>query len=664
MNKAQTEITNLIAILNKASEEYYVLDNPSITDQEYDGYLRRLEDLEKEYPELIDPNSPTQHVGGERLESFKKVTHKIPLLSLPDVFSIEEISDWAEKLNKEHIKQEFVCEQKIDGLSVSLLYEHGILVRAATRGNGVTGEDITENVKTIRNVPLKLKKEIDIEVRGEIFMHKATLNKLNAERKRQNLPLLQNCRNAAAGSIRQLDPKIAKQRNLDVWIYHLPNPLDYGLKTHYEAIEFMHNLGLKTNPANKLVTSESDILAYINDLGSKRESLSYDIDGVVIKLNDIKTQLELGYTSKYPRWAIAYKFPALEVLTKLNDIIFTVGRTGQITPNAVLEGAIVMGSMVRRATLHNEDYCLTKDLRIGDIVSIRKAGDVIPEVVEPKKERRTGLEIPFKMIDNCPICGSRLEKIGADYYCLNKECPARNIESLIHYASKEAMNIETMGEEVIEDFYNLGFLTKIEDFYALDTHYNEIILEDGYGKKSLDKMLDMIKRSKENSLERLIFGLGIPGIGKKKATVLAEYFKTMDNLEFTSIEVLDEIPDIGEILANNIFNYFIHHRILLGNLRTLGINMKYLGAEKQTNEYFTNKKFVITGTIEGYSREEIKRIIESYDGSVSDSVSSKTNVVIVGKEPGSKYDKAMNLGIDIWNEEKIIKILSEVENAK
>jgi DNA ligase (NAD+) len=657
---AKEEIEKLIKILNQANEEYYLDDNPTLTDQEYDGYLRRLEDLEHEYPEFIDPNSPTQHVGGTRLTSFAKVVHKIPMLSLPDVFSIEEIKEWEDRIKKANVKEEFVCEQKIDGLSVSLVYQKGLLIRAATRGNGVEGEDITQNAKTIRNIPLKLNKEIDIEVRGEIFMHKATLNKLNEERKKNNEPLLQNCRNAASGSIRQLDPNITKKRNLDVWIYHLPNPLDYGLKTHHEAIEFMHDLGLKTNPANKMAYSLDDILNYINDLGVKRDSLSYDIDGVVIKLNDIEKQLELGYTAKYPRWAIAYKFPAKEVLTRLNDIIFTVGRTGQITPNAVLEGAIVMGSMIRRATLHNEDYCLEKDLRIGDIVSIRKAGDVIPEVVEAKTDRRTGIEIPFKMITECPICHTNLVKIGADYYCPNKLCPARNIEGLIHYASKEAMNIETMGEEVITDFYNLGFITKIEDFYSLKDHYEEIILEDGYGKKSVDKMLEMIERSKHNSLDRLIYALGIPGIGKKKATILAENFHNMDTLEFTSYEVLDSIPDIGDILSQNIVNYFNNHRELLGNLRKIGLNMEYLGEKKETNDYFTNKKFVITGSIEGYSRDEIKHIIEKYKGSTSESVSKKTDVVIVGKDPGSKYTKAQELNIEIWDEKKILEILKEL----
>jgi DNA ligase (NAD+) len=658
------EMDELIAILNKASIEYYTYDSPSITDQEYDGYMRRLEDLENAYPELKNPNSPTSRVGGEKLDKFAKITHQIPMLSLPDVFNLDEIKAFDERIRKSGYETTYVCEEKIDGLSVSLHYENGILVSGATRGNGKVGEDITNNVKTIKNVPLKLEHDITIEVRGEIYMPKVTLKKLNNQRKKEGLPLLQNCRNAAAGSIRQLDSSITAKRNLDVWIYHLPNPEDYGLKTHWEAIEFMRSLGFKTNPENRMAHSIDDILAFINDTGAKRKDIPYDIDGVVIKLNNIEAQHELGYTAKFPRWAIAYKFPAEEVLTRLNDIVFTVGRTGQITPNAVLEGAIVAGSMVRRATLHNEAYCLQKDLRIGDIVSLHKAGDVIPEVGEVKTERRVGTEIPFKMIGECPICGSNLVKKGADYFCINPNCPARNIEALIHYASKEAMNLETMGPEVIEDFYNLGFLTKIEDFYFLTNHKEEIILEDGYGTKSVDKMLDAIKASKQNSLERLIYALGIPGIGQKTALILAENYHNLDNLEFTSLENLHEIPDIGDTLAENIVNFFASHRELLGHLREYGLNTVFLGEKKYDNANFTGKKFVITGTINGYSRDDLKKIIGSFKGTTSESVSKKTDVVICGDNPGSKYDKAKELGIEIWNEQKILNVLKEIQNEQ
>ena len=386
-------MNELINIINEADYNYHTLDNPTITDQEYDKFLRELIEIEEEHPDWIREDSPTQHAGGKIIDSFEKVTHKIPMMSLSNVFSESEIASFDEKIRKENINPKYVCELKIDGLSVSLLYEKGKLVRAATRGDGVTGEDITHNAKTIKTIPLKLKEEVDIEVRGEIFMNKKTLEELNEKRKKENQPLLQNCRNAAAGSIRQLDSKVAAERKLDTYIYHLPNPEDYGLKTHQEALDFMTKLGFKTNNNNRLVETVEEIYEFINEKGELRPELPYDIDGVVIKVNNIDEQKKLGYTAKYPKWATAYKFPAQEVLTKLTDIIFTVGRTGQITPNAVLEPVIVAGSTISRATLHNEDFVNEKGLKIGDIVSIRKAGDVIPEVVEAKKERRTGTEI-------------------------------------------------------------------------------------------------------------------------------------------------------------------------------------------------------------------------------------------------------------------------------
>ena len=534
MEEIKKRISELSEILKKANYEYYNLDNPTITDQEYDKYLRELITLEEKYPDYVDANSPTKRVGGEAIDKFQKITHKIPMISLANVFNEEEIRDFTNRIKNTGLKPNYVCELKIDGLSVSLHYEHGKLVYAATRGDGITGEDITHNVKTIKTVPLDLNKDIDIEVRGEIYMNKKTLEKLNQERAAKGEVKLQNVRNAAAGSIRQLDPKIAAKRHLDVWIYHLPNPLDYGIKTHYEALEFMKNLGFKVNDALKLVKNEEEILEFIEEYTKKRNNLPYEIDGVVIKVNDIEMQQELGSTVKYPRWATAYKFPAEEVLTKLKDIKFTVGRTGQITPNAVLEPVLVMGSTISRATLHNEDYCLEKDLRIGDIVSIKKAGDVIPEVVEAKKERRTGEEIPFQMIKTCPFCNSQLVKKGmVDYFCENKDCTKKNIESLIHYASRNAMNIEGLGTEIIEEFYNEGFIRTITDFYHLKKFQDNIIELEGYGTKKLKNLLDAIENSKNNSVERLIFGLGINGIGAKNAKVLASIYKNIHNLENT-----------------------------------------------------------------------------------------------------------------------------------
>lgn len=668
MNKEEIKkrIENLRDILNNANYEYYVLNNSKLTDQEFDKYLRELENLEQENPEFDSSNSPTKRVGGEVIDRFRKVKHKIPMLSLPDVFSLEEIEDFNKRVEKEGVIPTYVCEYKIDGLSVSLHYEKGELIYAATRGDGVIGEDITHNVKTIKSVPLTLKEKIDIEVRGEIYMEKKVLEELNLKRKEENLPILQNVRNAAAGSIRQLDSKVAKERKLNVWIYHLPNPSDYGLKTHSDALTFMRDLGFKVNiNANKIVNGIEEIEEYIKDITEKRNSLPYEIDGVVIKVNDLKSQEKLGFTSKYPKWAVAYKFPAQEVLTKLLDIVFTVGRTGRITPNAVLEPVIVMGSTVKRATLHNEDYVITKDLKIGDIVSIRKAGDVIPEVVSPKKERRTGEEKEFVMITNCPICGSVLEKKKdqVDHYCLNEHCQARKVEGLIHFCSRKAMNIDGLGIEVMEDLFNLGFVKEITDIYHLDKRRKELIELEGYGNKSIDNLLSAIEDSKNNSLEKLLFALGIGGIGDKTALLLVKKFLNMDNLMNSSLEDFLSIKDIGDTLANNLYNYFqdIVNIKLIEDLKKIGLNMKYIGVSSKENELITNRRFVLTGTLSFMDRDTLSLIIDNYGGFTSGSVSKKTDVVIVGDSPGSKYDKAKELNIEIWEEEKIKKILEDLK---
>ena len=646
----------LIDIINEADYNYHTLDNPTITDQEYDKYLRELIEIEEAHPEWVREDSPTQHAGGKIIEGFEKVTHKIPMMSISDVFSESEVIAFDERIKKEGFHPEYVCELKIDGLSVSLLYEKGKLVRAATRGDGTVGEDITHNAKTIKVIPLKLKEEVDIEVRGEIFMNKKTLDKLNEERKKNGQPLLQNCRNAAAGSIRQLDSKVAAQRKLDNFIYHLPNPLDYGIHTHYEALEYMKKLGFKTNPNNRLVKDINGVLEYIDEKAKQRESLPYDIDGIVIKVNNIDDQQRLGTTAKYPKWCTAYKFPAKEVLTKLTDIIFTVGRTGQITPNAVLEPVIVAGSTISRATLHNEDYVKEKDLKIGDIVSIRKAGDVIPEVVEVKKERRTGKEKDFEMITNCPMCNTPLVKKEGqvDYYCPNQKCPARNIESLIHFVSRDAMNIDGLGDRIMEDFYNFHFIATIPDIYSLKEHEKDLIRLEGYGDKSVTNLLNAIEESKKNSLEKLIFGLGIPHVGAKTAKLLAQKYKTLQNLKGQTEEELTKVPDIGGIIAKSVVDYFNnpHHKAIVEELIDLGINTTYLGQEIIEDEDFAGKSFVLTGSLTLFTREEAKEKIESLGGKTVDSVSKKTSVVIVGDKPGSKYDKALKLGIPIWTEEE------------
>lgn len=660
IKKRVEELTN---ILNDANYKYYVLDEPTITDQEYDKYLRELEELEQKYKEFARDDSPTKRVGGEVLDSFKKVTHKIPMMSLSDVFSESEVVNFDERIKKEGIRPQYVCELKIDGLSVSLLYEHGKLVRAATRGDGVVGEDITHNVKTIKSVPLTLNEDIDIEVRGEIYMSKKSLEKVNLERIKNGEKPLQNARNGAAGSIRQLDSKVAAKRGLDVWIYHLPNPLDYGIHTHYEALEFMKKLGFKTNPNNRLVNNINEVLEFISEKNAERKSLPYDIDGIVIKVNNIDQQQELGFTAKYPKWATAYKFPAEEVLTRLNDIIFTVGRTGQITPNAVLDPVIVMGSTIARATLHNENYIKEKDLRIGDIVSIRKAGDVIPEVVEVKKERRTGNEKNFEMIHNCPICGTTLVKKEGqvDYFCLNEHCPTRKIESLIHFAERDAMNIDGLGEKIMEDFFNFSFIRTIPDIYLLQTHREDLTRLEGYGEKSVTKLLEAIEKSKSNTLEKLLFGLGIPHVGSKTAKIIASHYHNIDNIMKATLEDLSSINDIGEIIAKSIVDYFQKedNKIIIERLKQYGINMNYLGQKIIKDETFYGKTFVLTGTMTEYKRDEAKNLIENYGGKTSSSVSKKTDVVIAGAEPGSKYDKAVELGITIWSEEDFKKNIEE-----
>ena len=654
----------LIKIINEADYNYHTLDKPTITDQEYDSYLRELYNLEEAHPEIVRSDSPSHRAGGQVLDEFKKITHEIPMLSLSNVFNEEEIRLFDERIRKEGIDPKYVAELKIDGLSVSLNYRNGKLVSAATRGDGFIGEDITNNAKTIKTIPLTINKPIDIEVRGEIYISKKMFNEINADRAKKGLDLFQNCRNLAAGSVRQLDSKVAASRKLNCWIYHLPNPEDYGIKTHFEALEFMKDLGFKVNVTdNKIVNNVDELLEYIDEKAKKRDSLPYDIDGIVIKLNNIAEQKIMGYTAKYPRWATAYKFPAQQVLTKLEDIIFTVGRTGQITPNAVLSPVVVQGSTIRRATLHNEDYVLEKDLMIGDTVSIRKAGDVIPEVVERLLERRNGTEKPFKMIDKCPICGSELVKKEGqvDYYCMNPNCDARNIEKLIHFVDRHAMNISGLGENIIEDFYNMGFIRSVIDIYNLKRHAEDLIELEGFGNKSVNNLLGAIEESKNNSLEKLLFALGIEQVGEKTAKVLARKFESMDRLMSASVEVLTNIPDIGGIIAQSIVDFFSNeeNQNTIDGLKSLGVNMYYTGEKIEEKEEFADKTFVITGTLTNYTRDEMKSIIESYGGNVSESVSKKTDVVIVGDAPGSKFTKAQSLGITIWYDDQVNQIMEK-----
>lgn len=644
----------LLQLINNANHEYYVLDNPSVTDNVWDNWINELLEIEKNYPELKTADSPSQRVGGEVISEFEKVYHETPMMSLSNVFNEEEIILFDERIKKEFKNPKYVCELKIDGLSVSLLYKEGILKSAATRGNGIVGENITHNVKTIKSIPLKLKDHIDLDVRGEIFMPKDIFIKLNKKRAEKKEPLFQNPRNAAAGSIRQLDSKIAKSRNLDAFFYHNPNP---KLNSHYETLKELKSLGLVVNPHIELLNNINEVIAYINKWTLKRNDLPYEIDGIVIKLDDINMQKELGYTAKSPKWATAYKFPPEEVETKLRNIVCTVGRTGLTTPNAIFDPVKVMGSTIRRATLHNESYIRERDLKIGDYILIRKAGDVIPEVISAIKEKRSGNEQEFIMPTKCPICNHELIKSSSliDLICPNKLCDARNIEGLIHYASKQAMNIEGLGERIIEQFYNQGIIRNIIDIYHLKDQKEELIKLEGFGEKSIQNLLSSIENSKNNSLEKLLFAIGIKGIGEKTAKILAKKYFSIDNIIKEALSDNIKLPDIGPILNESIKNYFLNddNIKLINTLKELDVNMNYIGDKITENENFLNKKIVVTGALNNYNRNEIQNIIELNGGLWSASVSKNTDIVIVGEDAGLKYQKALDLNIEIWDEKTL-----------
>jgi len=658
MDNIKLRMDELIDIINEASIKYYVDDNPSITDQEYDDYYNELLKLEEKYPDLKRSDSPTLRVGGKVVDKFEKVTHESPMLSFDDIFNEDEIVLFDERIKKTCPNATYTLEPKMDGLSGSLLYEKGVLKRAATRGDGLIGENITHNVETIKSVPLRLNKELDIEVRGEIYMSKASFEKCNKEKEKRGENLFANPRNAAAGSVRQLDSKIAAKRNLDFMAYFIPNPDKYGIKTQGESLAFLKELGFKTNyNLNGLAKNINDIINYIDDLESKRPNLPFEIDGVVLKVNSLEDEAKLGFTERVPRWGIAYKFPAEEVLTTLKEIKFTVGRTGKITPNALFSPVHVAGSVISKATLHNEDYCLDKDVRVGDVVSIRKAGDVIPEVVEVKKERRTGKEVPFKMIENCPMCASKLVKEDANYFCKNDLCPARKMEGLIHFASRNTMNIDGLGERIIEDFYNMGFIKSISDIYLLSNHKEDLIELEGFGEKSVNNLLESIENSKNNSLEKVLFALGIRHVGKKTAKILAKRYKNIDNIINVNIDELTNVNDIGEIIAKSVRTYFDDplNLKLIDDLKKLGLNFEY--KDDSSDDTLSGMTFVLTGTLEKYKREELTKILEDKGAKVTSSVTKKTTGVIVGDKPGSKYDKALKLGVKIYKEEDVLNII-------
>ena len=648
-------INELKKILTDAGIAYYVNDNPLMEDYEYDKLMNELIQLETKYPEYKTIDSPTNKIGGEVLSKFEKVNHEIKMMSLADAFSYDELRDFDKRVKDVAYDATYLCELKIDGLSVSLKYENGVLVRGATRGNGVVGENITHNVKTIKSIPLKLTKNIDIEVRGEIFMPKASFIELNKEREENEEELFANCRNAAAGSVRQLDSSIAAKRNLDAFLYY---NMDKNIKTQEEALLSMKALGLKINTLYKHAKNIDEVIEYIDHIAQIRPDLPYDIDGVVIKVNELELHNIIGETVKYPKWAIAYKFPPEEVKTKLIDIIYQVGRTGVITPVGVFKPVFVQGSLISKATLHNEDYIKMKDIHINDNVIIHKAGDVIPEVVGPVLEDRGSDIIEFKMIDTCPCCKTKLTRIDgeADYYCTNPYCKEKLVNGLIHFASKPAYDIDSLGEKVVKDLYELGYIKDIPSIFTLKGCYDELIKIPGYGEKSIDKLLDAIEKSKSNNLDRLLFGLGIRHCGGKVSKLLCKRFNDIDGIINASLEEIASIPDCGDAIAQSVYEY-MHNEDninLINKLRDLGLNMNYDMGEIKIN-YFTNKKCVLTGTLSSMGRTEAKALIESFGGSLSESVSKKTDILILGENPGSKYDKAKALGIYIMEEAEFLE---------
>lgn len=648
----KNRIDELKAALDRWNYEYYVLSTPSVDDATFDVAMKELLALEQAHPEYKTPDSPSQRVGGFVTEKFRKVVHDTPMLSLDNAFSEEDLREFDRKIAKEVNAYSYVAELKIDGLSVSLKYVDGLLVRAATRGDGVVGEDITENVKTIRTVPLRIKTSEPTEVRGEIYMSKAAFERLNQEQLARGEPAFRNPRNAAAGSVRQLDASLVAKRRLDVFAYYLMDRKT--IDTHSDAMERLKEYGFHVNPETTRCASIEDVIQFVKRIASIRASLPYDIDGIVVKVNEYAKYDEIGYTTKFPKWATAYKFPAEEVRTKLLGLTFQIGRTGVVTPVAELDPVMISGSLVSRATLHNEDYCLQKDIRVGDTVVVRKAGEIIPEVVKVDLSLRPEGLTPFKMRKDCPTCGSELvRKDGeADHYCVNPHCDAKKIEGLIHFVSKDAYDIDGIGEAAVEELYNAGFLKSIADLFTLRDHAQELTLLDGYGEKKIANLLDGIERSKANNLDRLIFALGIRQVGQKTAKNLSEAFSTIDELMNATFLDLLMVKDTGEATAESVLAYFADpvHRALIETLRGLGLNMAYSSQKLQTETPFTGKTVVVTGTLERYSRTEAESLIEKCGGVASSSVSKKTDYILAGASAGSKLDKGKALGIKIIDE--------------
>lgn len=650
MNKTQAKkrIEELNKLTAYYATKYYDDDAPEISDFEYDMLMNELKNLEKEFPEFVSKNSLTQKVGGTVKEGFEKVEHAVPLQSLQDVFSLEEVNEFCLKMQKENVT-EYVVETKIDGLSVALEYKNGEFIRGATRGNGLVGEDVTENLKTIKHIPQKLKEPIDIIVRGEVFIGKEDFDKLNETLDEDER--FANARNLAAGSLRQLDSKIAASRPLDIFIFNVQKCETKEFTSHYESLKYLKSIGFNINPVLIPCDTIIKVKNAIEKIGEMRPDLDFGIDGAVVKVDNLALREKIGTTFKTPKWAVAYKYPPEQKETVLKDIVCQVGRTGAITPMAILEPVIVAGSKISKTTLHNEDFVKEKDLKIGDRVIIQKAGDVIPEVVRAVVEKRTGEEKDFEMPTTCPVCGGEVIRVPGQSVnkCIGIECPARNLRNIEHFASKEAMNIDGLGEKVIEQLYEKGLIHNIADIYSLKVEDVASLKKDG--KRFAEKLINNINKSKENNLDRLITALGIEQVGAKSAKILAKRFGTMDDLAKANFGTLTFVDEIGEITANSIREFFMQDQTkdLLKKLKAAGVNMREI-EDENTDNRFLGKTFVLTGTLENFTRDEASEIIEKFGGKTSGSVSKKTSYVLAGEEAGSKLAKAQSLGIPVITE--------------
>ena len=665
MDNIQNRVNELHDLLNQYSYEYYVKDNPSVPDSEYDKLLRELIDIENAHPELKTDDSPTVRVGGEAQSSFEKVNHETPMLSLGNAFNEEELRRFDERI-REHIgKVEYMCELKIDGLAVSLKYEDGRFVQGLTRGDGTTGEDITENLRTIHAIPLKIKEPLNVEVRGEAYMPRRSFMRLNDEREKNEEQPFANPRNAAAGSLRHLDPKLAAKSKLSVFLYSVNDFTDFNATTQSDALDELDRLGFKTNHERARVEDIEGVLEYIKKWTKQREQLSYDIDGIVIKVNDLDQQDEMGFTQKSPRWAIAYKFPAEEVVTELKDIELSIGRTGVVTPTAILEPIRVAGTTVSRASLHNEDLIKERDIRIGDSVIVKKAGDIIPEVVRSIIDRRPNDAKPYRMPTHCPSCGHELVRIEGEVAlrCINPKCQAQLVEGLIHFVSRQAMNIDGLGNKIIQQLYHHQLIKDVGDIFYLTKE--DLLPLERMGTKKVENLLSAIEHAKQNSLEHLLFGLGIRHLGAKASQILAEKFETMDRLLKVTEEELIAIHDIGDKLAQSVVTYLDNEDIkaLIEKLKDKNVNMTYKGvksSEIEGHPEFQNKTIVLTGKLQQMTRKEATTWLEMQGAKVTSSVTKSTDLVIAGEDAGSKLSKAEQFDTEIWSESQFIEKQNEI----